>query len=342
MKISANRQYTPFILAIGGLLLALLILLLLNIELNALVFVTIAWVIIISALLYFGNKVISIFLNKELPWNEYLTLRFFVQLLASLIYALICINISYLIFKVSFTQDPPSPEQVFLVNMYSVFLVLPVFSIYYVVYFIKQWKQTKVETEQLQKEQFKSELNNLKNHLDPHFLFNNLNILSSLLEKDGKESQKYLDNFAEVYRYMLQNKSKELIPLSQELAFIDSYMHLIKMRYQDTLIFDVDVSREKLGCHIPPLTIQMLLENCVKHNVLTDENPLEIKIMSNHGNYLEIRNNITGSKLDYASSGSGLNNIKNRYRFYTDQKMQVENNGRHFSVKIPLLEIEEE
>jgi len=133
------------------------------------VLITIGWVLMMSLLLWFGNKTINRFLNKELPWSDYLTLRFFIQMLASLTYALICINISYLVFKLLFTEDPPSPGQIFMVNVYSIFLILPVFSIYYVVFFIKEWKISKIESEQFQKESLKSQSTNLKNHLNPHF-----------------------------------------------------------------------------------------------------------------------------------------------------------------------------
>lgn len=341
MKIAFNRQLLPIYLITSGLLLVFVIYLFYNFNLNIIVAITIGWIVLIAFLLWIGNRTITKFLNKELPWAEYLTLRFFIQLLASLIYALICINLSYLAFKLVFTQDPPSPEQVFLVNIYSIFLILPIFSIYYVVYFIKQWKKSKLESEKLQNESIKSQLDSLKNHLDPHFLFNNLNILSGLIEKGEERSKDYLNKFAEVYRYMLQNNSMELIPVTQELEFIDSYMHLIKMRYQNALIFNIDIPEEKLDYTLPPLTIQMLLENCIKHNALSPEQPLKIEIAYKNDDYLSVKNNITARKIKYHSNGSGLENIKSRYTFYTDKKVNVENNGASFRVDIPILEIEE-
>lgn len=305
------------------------------------VLITAAWLAIIILLLYLGNRAITRFLNKELPWSDYLTIRFFVQLLASLIYALICFNGSYFIFKILFTHDPPSPSQIFAVNLYSVLVILPAFSIYYVMYFMKEWKKSKVESEALQKESVKSQLLNLKNHLDPHFLFNNLNILSTLIEKGEENSTEYLNKFAEVYRYMLQNNTKELILLSDELEFIQSYLQLIKMRFRNALRFDVEIPAEKLELTIPPLTIQMLLENCVKHNALNESNPLNIEIKYIDDDYLLIQNNLTARKVKFQSNGSGLQNIKNRYSFFTDKPVSIENNGAHFKVLIPLIELEE-
>lgn len=341
MKFRLNGQQIPFYFIIGIIVLLLLAFVTLQYQINQMVLITAAWLAIIVLLLYLGNKAITSFLNKELPWSDYLTTRFFVQLLASLIYALICFNGSYFIFKILFTNDPPSPSQIFAVNLYSVLVILPAFSIYYVMYFMKEWKKSKVESEALQKESVKSQLLSLKNHLDPHFLFNNLNILSTLIEKGEENSTEYLNKFAEVYRYMLQNNNKELILLSDELEFIQSYLQLIKMRFRNALRFDVDIPTEKLELTIPPLTIQMLIENCVKHNALNESNPLNIDIKYIDDDYLLIQNNITARKVKFQSNGSGLQNIKNRYSFFTDKPVSIENNGAHFKVLVPLIELEE-
>ena len=341
MRIEFDRQHLTIYTIVGALLLVLMAFLAINYEVNSMVMITIGWLVIIVLLLYFGNRGITWFLNKELPWSEYLTTRFFVQLLASLIYALICFNGSYFIFKLLFTKDPPSPSQIFAVNLYSVLIILPIFSIYYVMHFMKEWKKSKIESEALQKESVKSQLLNLKNHLDPHFLFNNLNILSTLIEKGEKDSTEYLNKFAEVYRYMLQNNTKELILLSDELEFIQSYLQLIKMRFRDALRFDVDIPCDKLDLTIPPLTIQMLIENCVKHNSLNESNPLHIEIQYLQDDYLLVQNNLTARKVRFQSNGSGLENIKNRYSFFTDKQVSIENNGAYFKVQVPLIELEE-
>jgi len=341
MRIEFNRQHLSIYAIVGALLLVLMAFLATNDELNTMVLITICWLVIIILLLYFGNRGITHFLNKELPWSEYLTTRFFVQLLASLVYALICFNGSYFIFKLLFTKDPPSPSQIIAVNLYSVLIILPVFSIYYVMHFMKEWKKSKIESEALQKESIKSQLLSLKNHLDPHFLFNNLNILSTLIEKGEKDSTEYLNKFAEVYRYMLQNNTKELILLSDELEFIQSYLKLIKMRFRDSLRFDVDIPSDKLDLTIPPLTIQMLIENCVKHNSLNESNPLHIEIRYLEDDYLLVQNNLTARKVRFQSNGSGLENIKNRYSFFTDKLVSIENNGAYFKVQVPLIELEE-
>lgn len=341
MKLSYNRQLLPIYLVIGCLLLILIFYVFSTFAPNIMVLVTIGWVLIITFLLWFGNRIISRFLNKELPWAEYLTLRFFVQLLASLTYALICINASYLVFKLLFTQDPPSPDQIFMVNVYSIFLILPIFSIYYVLYFIREWKKSKIESELFQKESMKSQLANLKNHLDPHFLFNNLNILSSLIEKGEDDSKEYLNKFAEVYRYMLQNNTMELIPLREELNFIDAYLQLIKMRFQYGLNIIIEIPEDKLDFTLPPLTLQLLVENSIKHNALSKEHPLIIEIKYRNENHLQIRNNIIAKKIKFHSNGSGLKNIENRYKYFTEKEVAIENDGAFFSVKIPLLEVEE-
>ena len=166
-------------------------------------------------------------------------------------------------------------------------------------------------------------------------------ILSSLIEKGEKDSTEYLNKFAEVYRYMLQNNNKELILLRDELEFIESYLQLIKMRFRNALRFQVDIPPEKLDLTIPPLTIQMLIENCIKHNALTESNPLKIDLKYLDGDYLLIQNNLTARKVKFQSNGSGLENIKSRYKFFTDKQITIENNGAYFKVLVPLIELEE-
>lgn len=329
------------ILALGLVMVGAVIYTLIRLQPPAAFYLTITWFLLLALLLWLGNSLISGFLDKKLSWRRYVTARFFIQLGLTIIYSLICVNTSYLLFKYLFTNDPPVREQVVLTNIYGLLLILPIFSIYFGIHFLKAWKKSELETEKLQKESVRSQLEALRNHLDPHFLFNNLNILSTLIDKNKALSKEYLEKFAEVYRIILQNEVSELITLKKELDFIKSYLYLIKIRFQDDINIDLDVPDHLKMKMIPPLSIQMLIENCIKHNAITETSPLMISIRTEKDKFLVIKNNLKPKKNHNAKKSSGLKNISNRYSYFTDEKLTVDKSATHFTVKIPLLEIEE-
>jgi sensor histidine kinase YesM len=340
VRLAVPKRYYPAAIIAALLIAAVLFYFFANFTFDLVYLLTIIWIGMLVLLLWYGNMAISGILDLKLPWSRYLSVRFFVQLVVSTIYALLCFNASYILFKTLFTSDPPTAGQLMAVNFYGILFTLPVFSIYYVVHFIREWKQSKIESEQLQKETIKSQLDSLKNHLDPHFLFNNLNILSSLIDKDQKGSQEYLNKFAEVYRYMLQNNSSDPILIKDELDFLTTYIDLIKTRFGEAVQVKQKLAEDAEFKQIPPLTLQMLVENCIKHNTMSIEKPLNIIIEADE-EYLTVRNNLQGRPVGVASNKSGLKNIKNRYAFFTDKPVLVENNGNYFTVKVPILEIEE-
>ncbi|MDN5200625.1 histidine kinase [Fulvivirgaceae bacterium BMA10] len=305
-------------------------------------YISLIWIGIVIALLWFGNKFISKKLDKKLPWLTHAGYRFFTQLLLTIVYSLLCLNVSYRLFKNIFTQDPPSLEQLIVMNVFGSLLIIPIFSIYFGVHLLKSWRKSEIETERLHKENVRSQLEALKNHLDPHFLFNNLNILSSLIDRDTELSKKYLEKFAEVYRIILQNEVSDLVSLAQELEFVKAYMYLIEIRFENNIHLNIDVPKELKLRSLPPLTLQMLIENSIKHNVVSEKKQLTITVASDGNDYLIIRNNLAPKRsVTSNSNGSGLKNIMNRYSYYTDDKVLVEKTEDHFIVSVPLLEIEE-
>ena len=227
-------------------------------------------------------------------------------------------------------------------NLYGAALILPIFSLYFGYKFLKDWRRSELETERLLKENARSQMMSLKNHLDPHFLFNNLNILSSLIDKDPNLSKDYLDKFASVYRIILKSETDDLTTIEEELQLIDAYVHLLKIRFQDNIIFDLRVNPDHYAMGIPPLSLQMLIENAIKHNMATKTQPLHIKVYSEN-DMIMVENNI--QKRKYAAEereGSGLENIKNRYAFFSDKDMRVDITDILFKVYLPLIEIEYE
>lgn len=298
-----------------------------------------SWIVVVVSLIFLSNRLLTIRLDRKLPWLTYGNSRFYWQLGIGILLSLIIINLSYLILKFTLTQDPPDSAQILAMNVIGIVLLLPTISMNFGIQFLKNWKNAQVSSETFQKESIKAELTALKNHLDPHFLFNNLNILSSLISKDKKQSQLYLEKFAEVYRIILQSSSEELVALHQELDFISAYMYLLQIRFEDTIQLNVNIHNEAKNTYLPPLTLQMLIENAIKHNIVTETKPLRIDI-SVQDDMVVIQNNLQEKTVaEYQSSKSGLKNIERRYAHFSDIPIEVIKTASSYIVKVPLIKI---
>ena len=303
--------------------------------------ITVSWFTTVVILLWLGNQLITQQFNKYFPWLKYGTKRFYAHLSVGIIYSLVVTNITYVVFKVLLTADPPVYEQIIVMNTFGLAIFIPLFSIYFSVHFLNQWKESELVAEKFKKETVHAELVSLKNHLDPHFLFNNLNILSSLIDKDKGLSKDFLDNFAEVYRVILKSKDEDLISLDEELQFIESYVYLLKTRFEDNIRFDIQIKADDRFKMLPPLTLQLLVENAIKHNIISEKRPLLVSIKSDEGNFLVVENSLYRKPDELKEvGGSGLDNIRKRYNYFSDAKVHVEDNNDLFKVVVPLLEVE--
>lgn len=307
------------------------------------VYVTTAWVLIVAVLLWAGNRGLAILLDRSLPWSKYGNLRFFVHLLLGLLLLLLLLNLSYIALKVIATNDMPTRAQIIVMNAYGAFVFIPIFSIYFSIHFLKHWRKSELEVSKYQEQQVKSQLASLKNHLDPHFLFNNLNILSALIEVDPKRSRVFVDKFAEVYRWILKRSSDDLIPLPDEIDFINSYIFLIRTRFEKNIQFSINLQSNHTLKMVPPLTLQMLVENAIKHNSIYEGSPLSVEINQTSENYLTVSNSLSRKTTNegITESGSGLQNIRQRYAHFTELPVKVLETDSKFEVHIPLLEPEE-
>ncbi len=301
--------------------------------------VAILWILSLIFFLWLGNLGIYWFIQKRYSWESAFNQRFFLQLILSLAFSLACINVTYLVFKNNFTNLPPDQNQLILLNIYGLLFIIPILSLQFGFLFMHKWKKAIVEQEKLKKEQIQSELIALKSHLDPHFLFNNLNILSSLIHADNYPAQDYLDRFAEVYRYVLKNRDMELVSLKEELQFIDSYCFLLNRRFSEGLEVRINVPNRSKELQLPPLSLQMVLENALKHNKLSEKKPLIVDIWVSDKNRISIRNNLQVRKIpDHEKTGFGLENIKRRYWLIARKKIKVESLGKNFTVTLPLIQ----
>ena len=204
---------------------------------------------------------------------------------------------------------------------------------------MKNWKTAVGQETKIQKViagTASAQFDALKNQLDPHFLFNSLNVLTSLIDESPDNAQKFTTSLSKVYRYVLEQKNKELVTIEDELKFARTYMSLLKMRFEDSIIFDIPEKVANPEAKVVPLSLQLLLENAVKHNMVTSQKPLHIKIYE-RGNDLVVENNLQPKQVVKKSSGVGLANIVQRYALLTKREMLIEETPKHFSVAIPML-----
>lgn len=191
--------------------------------------------------------------------------------------------------------------------------------------------------EQLNVAKAQAELEALKNQIDPHFIFNSLNTLSFLIVKDPQNAKLFNDTLAKVYRYILGNKDKDLVLLREEVEFISNYFYLLKIRFREAVNMEIefnDLSAEDFL--IPPISLQALVENAIKHNDFSDKNPLTIHVAIS-SNYIVVRNAMHPKTYNLPSSRIGLNNLDNRYKLITNRNIVIENNTQSFSVRLPVL-----
>jgi hypothetical protein len=304
------------------------------------VYSTMGWMIIVGLLLWWGNRQLTIRLDGWLPWHKAGNYRFFIHLVLALSYLLILVNLTYIVVKVIATTTPPTKEQIIVTNFWGVVLFIPVFSIYFSLHFLKHWRKSELEGEKIQKENIRSQLNSLRNQLDPHFLFNNLNILSSLIDTDTARSKLFIEKFADVYRALLRRRSDDLVPLTEELEFIDSYVYLLRTRFDQNIQFTINLLPSHSFKMIPPLSLQLLVENAIKHNIIIEGHPLSIHILQLEDDYLIVSNSLREKTEREDRKGSGLDNIKSRYSYFTEKEVRITKTESHFEVQIPLLEIE--
>lgn len=212
-------------------------------------------------------------------------------------------------------------------------------------YFFAMWKRQAIEAEALKSRQLRAELDTLRNQVSPHFLFNSLNTLMALIPEDTEAATRFTRSLSHVYRYILQHKDKELVDLGTELDFTEAYIALMQVRFADSLRITVDVGPEHRGLFIAPLTLQLLLENALKHNVASLARPLHVDIRVERSTGAEarptlvVRNDLRRRMGPVEGTGTGLANVKQRYAILSDRAVDVIETREHFLVALPLLEL---
>lgn len=203
-------------------------------------------------------------------------------------------------------------------------------------FLLNQWKEDSETIQRYQTEQAEFQFHMLRNQLNPHFLFNSLNTLSSLIQIDPGQSRLFIRKLSSLYRNLLRSGGEDILSIREELAIAEDFIYLIQLRFQNKLEVKMDIPEEFQDKQVIRLTLQMLIENAVKHNEVSTRNPLLVEIFA-EGDYFVVKNKILLKDQKEESSGLGLHNIRNRYEVLSDKSLLVEEEDGYFQVKVPIL-----
>ena len=292
-------------------------------------------IVLVSLNAYFFNL-----LDTKYPWKKDSKQRIIIGALGSVMVTMVGIVFLRFITIVLIEGNAISYffEDPYAINYYtfSFIITLIVSLVFHVIYFYKAITENKVKEQQIVAKTETAKFESLKSQIDPHFLFNSLNVLTSLISENPKQAEKFTTKLSKVYRYVLEQKNKDLIELDEELAFAKAYMELLKMRFENAVIFEIPDKSTSSELKIIPLSLQLLLENTIKHNVVSEENPLTVTIKEKDG-YLVVTNNFNPKTILEKGTKVGLQNIVDRYHLLTLKKVEIINNSDSFIVKLPLL-----
>lgn len=289
----------------------------------------------ISFLLIFElQNLKSKWLNELVSWHKNWRLRLFIEFLSSLLITASIVYLGYsFLYKVIWESDIFIPSLYFYISLVF-FISLCFMAFVNAVPLIEEWKKSILKTEVLEKENISAKMEALRTQLSPHFFFNNLSILNGLINDNPKGAKKFTTKFSEVFRYILLHKNDEIVSLLEEMKFLKDYIYLLETRFKNK--FKVTVSKLNYEFWIPPVTLQQLIENAIKHNEASFKKPLEIKIWQEN-DYLVIENNRQPKKTMVESTRIGLTNINQRFELLTTEKIIYSDLNDKFSVKIPLI-----
>ncbi len=295
--------------------------------------VTISAETVFSLYIYFLIKLFDFIFKNRWKWLRY-PLEF------TLVFAG-CFYILFFIFLI-LTNTPFSLQKLLTrgsfrlhitINMVAVVFI---YALVIILNFYQLILDKSAVAEQLAKEYAQVRLQALKSQVNPHFLFNSLSVLSSLVRVNPEASEKFIIQLSKAYRYILEQKDTELVTLREELEFLDAYFYLLKIRFENKIILEKSISVDEGKYCLPPLTLQMLVENTVKHNKMSAAEPLIIEITAK-GESVVVRNNSNPREAGAESTGIGFENIKSRIAYLTEKKIQIISNEKYFEVFIPLI-----
>jgi len=296
---------------------------------------------VLSTVLSYGGFLGEYYFDKRLSWIQYPVKRLLLESLSYFLYVFIAsyiiIFLSEYLVRQSFSlQDVPWGKL-------ATYTKLPLqisFVISFMLIsrsFLLEWRKSAIEAEQLKTQQYAQQYQTLKDQLNPHFLFNSFNVLSNLVYDNPDTAARFIRQLSKIYRYVLEVQQKKLVALSGEVEFAENFLSLQKIRFEEGLSYTIRVDNAQ-DLYLPPLSLQMLLENAIKHNIASMANPLHVEITMENRELI-VKNNLQlKSSLSEESTGIGLANIQKRYELLSEKTIFIDETGGFFVVRLPLLE----
>ena len=292
--------------------------------------------VLITALIWVGTRQMIMFTWKRLPWDKHPVKHLMVEIVILIVYPVLVLWIITLVYNLFSENDVVITEMISTIIV-TIFITFFITSIYEGVNFYKNWTYNKLKSEKLEKENLSAKYQTLKNQVNPHFLFNSLNTLMSYVEENPKASE-FVQNLSDFFRYVLSSRDKEVVLLRDEIKIVNKYIFLQQSRFGENLKVNLNVPEKYYHYTVAPLAVQMVVENAIKHNIKSKEKPLTIEIGVSE-KFIEIKNNLQ-KVINPSSTGLGLVNIKNRYKYLTEKEVIIEETDKYFRVSLPLVESE--
>lgn len=307
------------------------------------------WVLFFSVIIAEVSLLIDFYVNKTISWNEKNLRRVLIQTVLQIIGSVaVVILINFIFESFSDSANVDYRKEIVLISQWiatNIIVSLLISAINTGNFLLENWKKTaleaaqhKLKSSEHQRAAMAAELQALKLQIDPHFIFNNLSVLSELILEDQQLGYEYSESFAKVYRYLLVNSKKDTITLEEELKFLNSYIYLTQKRIGEGVYFEISVNENYKQFLLPPLSLQFLVENALKHNQTSKSNPLKITISTTKDHCLLVHNTLIPLINRSKSSGLGIKNIINRFEFLGDKKPIILKTEKDFIAKIPLYE----
>ncbi len=302
-------------------------------------FKVIGWQLLFIAVIWESTRLSIYIARKKFPALQQMRARigFLAALLLLMAIALGCWHVGMELW-LGFWQSSALTIYSFLYSIgMTLFFCQLIAGVYEALYYLEQWKLSVQKSEALEKRDLQSRLDALRNQVSPHFLFNSLNSLTALVEENPKAAVRFIEALAGMYRYLLQSNEHELTTLRRELEFMDGYVFLLKTRFEEGLYLEKEVAPDLLDYQLPPLTLQILVENAVKHNMISASMPLYIRVYTDAANNLIVTNNLQKRKTHIPSNKTGLLNISAKFTLLNQPDIIINETPTHFQVSIPLM-----
>ncbi|HUR12136.1 MAG TPA: histidine kinase [Flavitalea sp.] len=297
------------------------------------------YTILLAFLIWQGNRYLLFTLRSYFNWFNRPLKKIFALLLAISFYSIPLSMLALIGWYRIFMNGEVDWNKVYLSVSIIMICVLFVTHVYETVFLVKESENEMLRNEQLERAKAEAQLEALKHQVDPHFIFNSLNTLSYLIETDPQKASRFNDTLADIYHYILQNKMRDLVLLKEEVAFVSNYFLLLQIRFGTAIDLQIDISPDILETYVlPPISLQTLVENAIKHNAFSEDHPMMIKIYLENSQVI-VSNNLNRVHRHRKNSGIGLQNLSDRYELITHQRVKVDEEKNRFIVTLPVLTI---